>query len=82
MIFNIKFSFKVEDRTDGKLVHLDGLNFSRAWGLYRFAETQDTKYRFPANMYTLCLHVSRQQICDDHSVADLRGDLEDQRVNG
>lgn len=25
---------KVEDRTDGKLVHLDGLNFSRAWCLY------------------------------------------------
>jgi len=28
---------RVEDRTDGKLVHLDGLNFSRAWGLYRLA---------------------------------------------
>jgi len=27
----------VDDRTDGKLVHLDGLNFSRAWGLYRLA---------------------------------------------
>ena len=26
---------KVGDSTDGKLVHLDGLNFSRAWGLYR-----------------------------------------------
>lgn len=25
---------KVLDRTDGKLVHLDGLNFSRAWCLY------------------------------------------------
>ena len=25
---------KVSDRTDGKLVHLDGLNFSRAWVLY------------------------------------------------
>ena len=24
----------VIDRTDGKLVHLDGLNFSRAWSLY------------------------------------------------
>lgn len=29
---------KVSDRTDGKLVHLDGLNFSRAWCLYRLAE--------------------------------------------
>ncbi|NQV77850.1 MAG: DUF2891 domain-containing protein, partial [Lutibacter sp.] len=25
---------EVTDRSDGKLVHLDGLNFSRAWGLY------------------------------------------------
>lgn len=28
---------KVNDRTDGKLVHLDGLNFSRAWVLYGLA---------------------------------------------
>jgi len=27
----------VTDRTDGKLVHLDGLNFSRAWCLYGIA---------------------------------------------
>jgi len=25
---------EVIDRTDGKLVHLDGLNFSRAWSIY------------------------------------------------
>ena len=30
---------KVSDRTDGKLVHIDGLNFSRAWCLYGIAET-------------------------------------------
>jgi hypothetical protein len=29
---------KVSDRTDGKLVHLDGLNFSRAWGLYGLSD--------------------------------------------
>ena len=29
---------EVFDRTDGKLVHLDGLNFSRAWVLYGLAE--------------------------------------------
>ncbi|MFS4491695.1 DUF2891 domain-containing protein [Maribacter sp. 2308TA10-17] len=29
---------KILDRTDGKLVHLDGLNFSRAWCLYGIAE--------------------------------------------
>lgn len=28
---------QVSDRTDGKLVHLDGLNFSRAWCLYGLA---------------------------------------------
>lgn len=28
----------VSDRSDGKLVHLDGLNFSRAWVLYGLAE--------------------------------------------
>jgi hypothetical protein len=30
---------KVTDRNDGKLVHLDGLNFSRAWCLYGIAQT-------------------------------------------
>lgn len=29
----------VSDRSDGKLVHLDGLNFSRAWCLYGIAES-------------------------------------------
>lgn len=29
----------VVDRTDGKLVHLDGLNFSRAWCLYKISES-------------------------------------------
>lgn len=28
---------RVSDRTDGHLVHLDGLNFSRAWNFYRLA---------------------------------------------
>ena len=28
---------KVSDRTDGKLVHLDGVNFSRAWSLNSIA---------------------------------------------
>ena len=35
-----KFSLavgEVKDKTDGKLVHLDGINFSRAWCLYNIA---------------------------------------------
>lgn len=35
--FNIEVG-KVSDRTDGKLVHLDGLNFSRAWVMYGLAQ--------------------------------------------
>jgi len=34
---------KVSDRTDGKLVHLDGVNFSRAWCLISISET-DARY--------------------------------------
>lgn len=35
---------KVSDRTDGHLVHLDGLNFSRAWNLYRLAAEYPREY--------------------------------------
>ncbi len=34
---------KVIDRSDGKLVHLDGLNFSRAWCLYSLDGNENTK---------------------------------------
>ena len=39
-LFDPEFSLavgEVRDKTDGKLVHLDGLNFSRAWCLYNIA---------------------------------------------
>lgn len=42
-----KFSMKVaevSDRTDGHLVHLDGLNFSRAWVFYRLAKANPNEY--------------------------------------
>jgi len=32
---------RIIDRSDGKLVHLDGLNFSRAWCLYSVAKNID-----------------------------------------
>ncbi|WP_127844688.1 DUF2891 domain-containing protein [Psychroflexus aestuariivivens] len=41
-IYNSDFNMElaeVGDREDGKLVHLDGLNFSRAWNLYQLSET-------------------------------------------
>jgi hypothetical protein len=39
-LFSTEFTLepaRVSDRSDGKLVHLDGLNFSRAWSLYGIA---------------------------------------------
>ena len=35
---------EVSDRSDGKLVHLDGLNFSRAWVFYGLANQYPKKY--------------------------------------
>ena len=32
---------QIKDRSDGKLVHLDGLNYSRAWCLYPLSEGDD-----------------------------------------
>lgn len=32
---------KVSDRSDGKLVHLNGLNFSRAWNLFKLSKSKD-----------------------------------------
>lgn len=55
---------KVSDRTDGKLVHLDGLNFSRAWVLYGLA-----------NQYPEFEHL--KQVANDHvaySYPNLVGD--------
>ncbi|MEH0154415.1 DUF2891 domain-containing protein [Limibacter armeniacum] len=55
---------EVADRTDGKLVHLDGLNFSRAWSFYGLAK------QYPQYSYligTANKHVS-------HSLPNLVGD--------
>lgn len=49
---------KIIDRSDGKLVHLDGLNFSRAWCLYSIKDCQpckklaDEHLRFSLNKIT------------------------------
>jgi hypothetical protein len=41
---------EVSDRTDGKLVHLDGLNFSRAWVLYGLAQQYPAEYSHLKNL--------------------------------
>ena len=56
-LFYKKFTWevaKVSDRTDGHLVHLDGLNFSRAWNLYHLI------HQFPKDFSHL------KQIADAH----------------
>ncbi|QYJ67326.1 DUF2891 domain-containing protein [Flavobacterium litorale] len=45
-LFNKNYTWefgKVSDRSDGHLVHLDGLNFSRAWNFYRLANQYPKK---------------------------------------
>ena len=55
---------RVSDRSDGKLVHLDGLNFSRAWVLYGLVQ----QYPAYAHLFLIAdAHVA-------HSLPNLVGD--------
>lgn len=44
--FNLEVA-RVSDRSDGKLVHLDGLNFSRAWNLFKLSKVDGFKHLDP-----------------------------------
>jgi len=55
---------RVSDRSDGKLVHLDGLNFSRAWVLYGLA------HQYPD--YNHLLQIADAHLA--HSLPNLVGD--------
>lgn len=56
---------KVGDREDGKLVHLDGLNFSRAWCLYGIAQTLP-EYDHLKNIANQHINYSLPNIVDDN----------------
>lgn len=56
---------KVSDRTDGKLVHLDGVNFSRAWCLYGIAN-QFVEYQHLKNVANEHINYSLPSIVDDN----------------
>lgn len=56
---------KVSDRTDGKLVHIDGLNFSRAWCLYGIAKTLP-EYSYLNKIADEHLYYSLPSIVDDN----------------
>ena len=55
---------EVSDRTDGKLVHLDGLNFSRAWVMYGLAN------QYP--QYSHLIPVANKHV--EYSLPNLVGD--------
>ncbi|WGF91808.1 DUF2891 domain-containing protein [Aequorivita marisscotiae] len=55
---------EVSDRSDGKLVHLDGLNFSRAWVFYGLAK-QFPKYNHLKNIANEHLAYSYPNLVDD-----------------
>lgn len=54
----------VSDREDGKLVHLDGLNFSRAWSLYALA-SQFKEYAHLENVAHAHMNYSLPNLVDD-----------------
>lgn len=65
---------QVKDRTDGKLVHLDGLNLSRAWCLYgiaRHAGSQAPAIRALANRHLEAAipHVASGDYAGEHWLA-------------
>lgn len=55
---------KVSDRTDGKLVHLDGVNFSRAWSLNAIASGLP-EYAHLKNIANEHINYSLPSIVDD-----------------
>lgn len=57
---------KVKDRSDGKLVHLDGLNFSRAWVFYDLANKYEDLQHLRAQGNTH-LHYSFRNIIEGDS---------------
>lgn len=55
---------KVSDRTDGHLVHLDGLNFSRAWNFYALAKQYPKKLAHLKPLANVHLQFSLPSIVD------------------
>lgn len=55
---------KVSDRTDGHLVHLDGLNFSRAWNLYDLIQQYPKQFSHLKLMADAHLYFSLPSIVD------------------
>ncbi len=66
-LFQKKFLWevaKVSDRTDGHLVHLDGLNFSRAWNLYHLIYQYPKEFSHLQKMGDMHLNFSLPSVVD------------------
>jgi Protein of unknown function (DUF2891) len=66
-LFNKKFAWevaKVSDRTDGHLVHLDGLNFSRAWNLYHLINTYPKQFGHLKSLADVHMNFSLPSVVD------------------
>lgn len=57
---------KVSDRTDGHLVHLDGLNFSRAWVFYSIAKKYPKEFKHLTKLANTHLNHSLPSIFDNN----------------
>lgn len=56
---------KVGDREDGKLVHLDGLNFSRAWVLYGLSQQYSKTFKHLNNVANQHIEYSYENLVGD-----------------
>lgn len=66
-LFNKKFKWevaKVSDRTDGHLVHLDGLNFSRAWNLYHLINDYPKQFGHLKSLADVHMNFSLPSVVD------------------
>lgn len=66
-LFNKKYNWdvaRVSDRTDGHLVHLDGLNFSRAWNFYYLISQYRTEFSHLQNLADTHLTFSLPSVVD------------------
>jgi hypothetical protein len=66
-LFNKNFKWetaKVSDRTDGHLVHLDGLNFSRAWNFYYLINQYPKQFSHLKKIADLHLDFSLPSVVD------------------
>ncbi|HOD10532.1 MAG TPA: DUF2891 domain-containing protein [Flavobacterium sp.] len=55
---------RVSDRTDGHLVHLDGLNFSRAWNMYYLLNQYPNEFKHLKNLADYHLNFSLPSVVD------------------